>query len=351
MRALTSIALLSTTVILFSSCGRSGAETEPPEVVVAVKVAPLQRGVVTEKLIAYGSVIAAPGKSETVSVPYETVVIRTLVAPGQSITQGDPIAEIKPSPQASLQLQQAQSAAQTALKDLAQTRQRFSLRLATNQELNAAAKAADEAGLQLHALQAQGIDAPIRTLTAPSAGTVGTLGVQPGQTVAPGTSLAEIIPASAIEVRLGLEPEDVDALKKGNSVVLTAINQPDVKAIEGTVRLVTKSINPASGLVDAFVTLPADSGLFPNGSIRAEFGRKSPESFVVSPAALITTPEETRIFTVENGQAVARLVTTGIRSDEAAEIHGDGLTKDAQVVVEGNTELENGMKVEAQPWK
>ena len=123
-----------------------GDETKP---VAQVEVVPIQRKSISEKLTAYGSVVAQPGKTHFVAISFESRVQHILVSPGQLVKQGDTLLEVQGSPASLLQLHQAQGTAQEAQKELDQAKKRFEMKLATNQELNQAQKAAADADLQL----------------------------------------------------------------------------------------------------------------------------------------------------------------------------------------------------------
>ena len=115
-----------------------GQEEKKAAPVPEVQVAKVERKTTTEKIIVYGSVVAQPGKTHTVSIAFETRVRHVLVAPGQFVHENDPLIEIELSPAAQVQFQQAKNAAEAARKELKQTQERFNLKLATNQDLSAA---------------------------------------------------------------------------------------------------------------------------------------------------------------------------------------------------------------------
>jgi len=317
--------------------------------VVKVKTVPLKRGDISEKRITYGSVVAEPGKSFTLSVPYESVVSRMLVVPGQSVKQGDPLVEVKQSAATLLQFHQAQNAVENARVDLKQTQQRYDLKLATNQELNQSLKALSDAELLVASFQEA--SAQIGVLTSPSDGIIASLGTQAGQVVPAGGLLADIVASDAIEVRIGVDSSDVGLLKTGDMVTLNSVNQPNLAQAAGKIRLTTESVNPTTRLVDVFVSLPPDNGFLFGSYVRAEFGRQKHNVFLVPVGSLISATEGFSIFTEEEGKAVLHIVSVGSRNNDVAEINGPGLNEGSQIVVEGNTELEDGTKVEATPWK
>src|SRR5437879_13732533 len=110
---------------------RQGEKKSGP--IAQVQIAKVQRKAISEKTIVYGSVVAQPGKTHSVSVAFETRVRHILVAPGQFVQENDPLTEIEPSRPPQLQMQEAKDARQAAQKELKQTRERFDLKLATNQ--------------------------------------------------------------------------------------------------------------------------------------------------------------------------------------------------------------------------
>ena len=102
----------------------SGAESEKKEGPTArVEVAAVAQKTIAEKLTAYGSVIAQPGKTHSVTVGFEVRVRHILVAPGQLVHDGDALVEVEGSPAAQLQFQQAKNAAEIATRDLKQAQE------------------------------------------------------------------------------------------------------------------------------------------------------------------------------------------------------------------------------------
>src|SRR5919109_221071 len=187
-----------------------GKEEKKAGPIPEVQVAKVERKTITEKVIVYGSVIAQPGKTHSVSVAFETRVRHILVAPGQFVQENDPLVEIELSPGAQVQFQQAKNAADAARKELNQTQERFNLKLATNQDLSAAEKTARDADAQLAALQRAGAGGDNR-VRSDMAGVIAKVNAQDGQIVAPGGSLVEIVAENEIEVKLGVEAEDLAA--------------------------------------------------------------------------------------------------------------------------------------------
>jgi glycosyltransferase involved in cell wall biosynthesis len=65
------------------------AESDDGKPVAQVETAPIERKSISEKLTAYGSVVAQPGKTHFVAISFESRVQHILVSPGQLVKQGD----------------------------------------------------------------------------------------------------------------------------------------------------------------------------------------------------------------------------------------------------------------------
>ncbi len=344
--------LLLLLLILLVIAGRwiwhrfGGAEEKKEAPTARVEVVSVQRKTISEKIVAYGSVVAQPGKTHSISVAFETRVRHVLVAPGQFVKEGDPLSEIEASPAAQLQLQQAQNAAESAQKELKQVQSRFDLKLATNQELNTVQKTAADAQAQLAALQRAGAGGDNR-LRSDTSGIVAKVNVQDGQIVAVGSPLFEIVAEDQIEVKLGVEGEDLSALHPDAPVSVFPVNNPEEAPVTGKARLITRRVDPTTRLVDVYVSLPTGTKLMLDGFVRGEFARTAEDALVVPRSAIL--PDEKsgfELFTVEKDHAKAHAVKLGIQNDTEVEVSSGELREGDRVVTLGNYELEDGMAVE-----
>ncbi len=311
-----------------------------------VEVAAITRKTIAEKLTAYGSVIAQPGKTHSITVGFETRVRHILVAPGQLVHEGDSLVEVEGSPAAQLQLQQAKNAAEIATRDLKQAQERFNLKLATNQDMSTAEKAARDAQTQLTALQSAGAGGDNRIKSNLTA-VVSKVNAQDGQVVPVGNPLVELVAEEEIEVKLGVEAEDLSALQVEQPVTIFPVNNPEQPEVKATVRLITRRIDATTRLVDVYVALPQGTKLLLDGFVRGDFARTAENSLVVPRSAVL--PEEEggfQIFTVENDHAKKHLVKLGVQNEKEVQIVTPDLKEGDRVVTVGNYELQDGMAVE-----
>ena len=328
-----------------------GATTRPAqaEPVAYVVTVPIRRALIQSELAAFGSVVAQPGEMKVISVPFESRVRRMVATQGQPVEKGAILVEIESSPDTQLALRSAQNDVEAAAANLSQTQERFNRHLATNTELSQARQMARGAQLKLESLTARGVG-PATSLRAEFAGVVGKVDAQEGQIVAAGGPLVEMIIANRIEVKLGVEPDDAPLLTLGQAVSLASVDDTATKSVAGKIRLIGQAVDPATRLVDVFVSLPADSTLMLNTFLSGRITRKAAEGLIAPRTALLSNGEGGyALFTVRDGKAVKHSVRVGLQNDREVELLGSDLQEGDPVAIVGNDELDDGMRVQATP--
>ena len=117
----------------------------------------------------------------------------------------------------------------------------------------------------------------------------------------------------------------------------------------GTVRLVTRRVDPVTRLVLTFVTLPADSPLMLGGFVRGEVMVDQPAGILVPRSAVLPTESGDQLFTVSDGKAVAHTVQVVMQNDTQALLASGEVAAGDAVVVTGNYGLEDGAAVTRRP--
>jgi membrane fusion protein, multidrug efflux system len=316
--------------------------------VAQVQTAPIREGVITEHIAAYGTVIPAPGAVQTVSVPFESQVVRIMVNQGQKVSKGNDLLEIKPSPDTALQLEQAGQAYDLAKQSLSYVERKFELKLATNDQVLQAKQALQQARSRLESLKKRGVGLP-RVIHADTGGLIKKVFAQEGAIVPAGNPLLEIVAQNRLEVRLGVEPDDISRVAPGQTVRLSRVNVPQAPAVTGHIRKISYGLDPATRLVDVFVTLPATADFLLDESISGEIAVAAVQGLIVPRSAVLPEGRAYSLFTIKNGMAVKHSVQAGPRNDREVEIRGEGLQGGEPVVVLGNYELKEGMTVKVEP--
>ena len=312
--------------------------------VASVIVVPIKKGLIEENITAYGEVVPAPGALQVLSVPYESQVLHVMVSNAQKITINDSLIEIGLSPDTKLQLDQARNNYKVSQESLGHMQQLFDLKLATNNQLLQAKQKFQQAELRLESFRQRGISGR-RIIRANVTGLVNKVYVQEGAIVSAGSPLAELVAQNRLEVHLAIEPENVSRLKAGQPVLMTYVNVPATEGIKGNIRKISRAVNPASRLVDVFVSLPGSSRFLLGEFILGRITVASSNGLVVPRDAVLPEDGQHILFTVSQGHAVKHIVRVGLESATEIEILGGGLSTGDNVVVKGNYELKAGMAV------
>jgi membrane fusion protein (multidrug efflux system) len=322
------------------------ATTQP---VASVKTAPIRIGEIAETITAYGNVTAQPGEVAIISMPIESRVHHLPVTAGEQVDKDSVLIEVEPSPDSQLQLLEAEHAFDAATLDLKQAKQRFDLKLATNQDLQQSQQNLQTAQVRFENLKKRGADAEQKKITADKPGLVSKIDVQEGQIVPAGAPMLELVSQDRIEIKLGIEPSDVSHLKSDQPVKLTLVGDAVTDSLNGKIRLITQRLNPDTRLVDCFIALQSHDSLLLDAFVQAELTTQSKRTMIVPRSAVLPDDDSLTLFTVKEGHAVKHTIKLGLQNDSDVEIIGEGLNAGDVAVIVGNLELEDGMAVAPEP--
>jgi RND family efflux transporter MFP subunit len=321
----------------------SGAQAAPPAAVASALVvtAPLRQVSMSDLLTAFGEVTT--GQVEAVSVPRAGQVSRLLVVPGQTVSQGTPLATLTSDPNARLAYTQAQSAVAFAQGELRRNEELFALQLATQSQVDAARKTlADAEGTLATQFQLGGA-VGMATVTAPFDGVVTTVPVAQGDRIQPGAVIVEIGPTNVLRVRLGIEPDDSHLIRVGMIVTLAPIDD-STKTISAPITERQGVVDPKTQLVDAMALITGATRLVPGMHVRATIRVGQHLSWTAPRAAVLTDAGGAYLFQVSGGKAHRVNVTQGAEAAGLVAIAGP-IDPRLPIVVVGNYVLQDGMPV------
>jgi RND family efflux transporter MFP subunit len=112
------------------------------------------------------------------------------------------------------------------------------------------------------------------TIRAPFAGVVTERKVSPGDVVQPGTQLFTVMDPASMRLEASVPAEQLAAVRVGSAVQFTVNGFPD-RTFEGRIQRVNPSVDPATGQVRIYVSIPNAgrslvSGLFAQGRVATE---------------------------------------------------------------------------------
>jgi RND family efflux transporter MFP subunit len=316
--------------------------------VALVKTVPIRKGTIIENITVYGVTIPAPGALQTVSVPFESRVRNVMVSNGQKVSAGDDLLRIEPSPDTYLQFEQARNTLETARQNHQHFQRLFDLKLATNDQLLNAKQTFVQARLNLESMKKRGING-LRRIRADDAGLISKVLVQEGAIAPAGSPIVEIVIQNRLEVRLGVESEDINQIQPNQEVLLFGVNVQKSNKVTGKIRKISSSVNPNTRLVDVFVALSSSRSEFLlDEFVLGEIAIASSQGLIVPRSAVL--PEDSRytLFTVKGERAVKHVVQIGLENGKEVEVIGTGLQPSDPVIILGNYELEDGMTVKAE---
>lgn len=328
----------------FSAHRPLAAQPASVEPTATVRTAPIRQGAIAQRLEAFGVVKTQQGDISFLSVPLESRINRLFVTPGQRVAKDQVLFELELSPAQQIAIAEAQINATTAAAQLKQVEQRKSEQLATNQELSQAQQTAALAQTKYDQLIRQR-EQTVSRHTAGFDGVVSKIDVQPGQIVAAGAAIIEVVTQRGIEVQLGVEAEDVRLLHVGQSLDISAVLDNSITDVKATVRLVSESIDPQTRLTDVYAALPADSKLLLGQYVRATAEVDVKQGLIVPRQTAIPNGPTSIVYTIQDGKAVRHEVEVGIDNGTDIEIRSPELKSGMSVVIVGNSQLTDGMRV------
>ena len=311
---------------------------------VLVEVAQIREGTITANIKVYGNIVPAPGATQNISVPYESLIRSIMVSTGQEVAKGDLLLKIEPSPKARLNFIQAANLYESANLRLKHVKQLFDLKLATNTQILQAKQALEQAKSNLESLKQRGAGGK-QSIHSDVGGLIKKVYIQEGSIAPAGAPLVEIIAQNRLEARLGIEPENINKVQPRQPVLLSRVNVSAAGSVSGTVREISHAVNASTRLVDVFVSLPDKAGFLLGEFVSGRLTLSSVHGMIVPRGAVLPENGHYVLFTVEKGHAVKQIVGLGLETAEGIEVTGAHLHPGATVVVTGSYELRDGMAV------
>jgi membrane fusion protein (multidrug efflux system) len=287
----------------------------------------------------------APVKVESVSFAQAGQVSRVAVTPGQTVQRGQLIATVVTDPAALTAYAQAASGLSFARREEARMRELLALQLATQSQVDSAAKQARDAEAVLAAQEKLGGNRAGAELTAPFDGVVAALGVAQGDRVASGAMIAQLGRTDSLRINLALEPSRAGEVRPGMPVRFET-GGGAAAALTAPITSIHNVIDPKTLMASAIVLLPqAAAQRWPVGMRvqgRIALGRR--DGWELPRQAVLSDDNGAYVFEV-SGRTAHRLAVRKL-TETAASIGIDGALDAARpVVVLGNYELKDGMAV------
>jgi membrane fusion protein (multidrug efflux system) len=179
----------------------------------------------------------------------------------------------------------------------------------------------------------------------PINGVINYLYVDAGEFIDTGKPLADIVNIDRIKINVQVPELDIRFVRKGQTTPVKIDAFPE-KELTGVVDFVAFKADPATKtfLVRTIIDNPAGD-IRPGMIARVVFVRRLiPDALVAPLFALVDKGGERLVFVEKDGVAHARTVSIGVIEDDRVQITS-GLSPGDHLIVKGQTEVEDGMKV------
>ncbi len=323
-----------------AACSGTGEADNAAEPVALVKLAPATEGAAGRQLTLYGAAEPGPAGKMSLVAPAEARVVAIDAPVGTPVRAGQTIVRLAASPTTRADAAKAASDATAADKALARAIRLRADGLVSDADVETARAAAAAA----NALRTSFADRTGGlTLRAPAAGVVDAVAVAPGDLLQPGAAVASVTRAGDARVRFGVDPDTVASIHPG---MLLRIAGATARApVSVTIESVSPAVDPQTRLAAVFARVPAGSGIVPGETLTAAIDLADTAAALSVPyAALLDDAGQPYVYVVSGGAAHRRDVTIQPASGDRVTIL-KGIRPGEQVVVEGSTALEDGMKV------
>ncbi len=271
-------------------------------------------------------------------------VVRILVDEGSKVSKGQTLAIINTNT-LNIDLETAEAAYNNALKDKQRYENAFTTGGVTQQQLDQAKLALENAKARVAQARIRVGDANIKSSIN---GIVNKRFIEPGAVVAPGTQLFELVDVSTLNLKVNVNEQQVAQLKVGDRVQVRASVFPD-KQFSGKITFIAaKADNSLNFPVEIEISNNSASDLKAGmyGTALFNFPDETPKHLIPR-SAFVGGVNSNQVFVMDaNETARLRKVTAGRILGEQVEILG-GLKQGEFVIVSGQINLSDGTKVTA----
>jgi membrane fusion protein (multidrug efflux system) len=350
LKALLMMMIITVVGLSFVSCSKEKAE---PERLVNVRVWSAETRRVQPYLETIGTL--KPDEEVLVTTEVDGIVRKIYVDEGTNVSAGTLLAEINDTDyvldvrRSEAALRQAEAQQVNARRSFKRLHTLYQEELITKQQFDdiSTKVALAEADLEkARATLSISREKLSRTkIYSPIVASIKEKKVSVGDFVRNGTSLFQIIRTNPLKLRFNISEKDVAGLKKGQDVAFT-VDAFSKQKFHGKVSLLYPSVEEKTRTLQAEAIVPNEGQILKPGYFaRVQiFTQEARDSVVVPVTALLYDGSIVRVFVIDGNQAKERIIKTGNKYGEHVEVM-DGLKEGDQVVVIGQNNLSEGVKV------
>ncbi|HSR90767.1 MAG TPA: efflux RND transporter periplasmic adaptor subunit [Gemmatimonadales bacterium] len=326
---------------LLAACGSHGDGEAPPAPRVPVGIGAVVRDTISQVISLTGRLVPLPGGSALLSAPADAMVRTVAVQIGERVHKGDLLVELD-APELGANAKALAATAATAEQEAARQQDLFSKGITSRKQVDEAATQASNARSAAEAAERLLDQAQVKS---PLDGGIQRVLVHPGERVAAGAELVEVIRGGSLDFVAQATADQLARLKTGRPAMVTP--EGSTEAQEGRVHAIAPAVDINSNAGAVVIRIArAGPGLLPGAgaTARVNLGQKI-GVLVVPDSALVLVGDVMSVFVVgADSVAHAHPVTVGVRQNGRAEVSGEIQAGD-RVATTGAYGLSDGMQV------
>jgi multidrug efflux system membrane fusion protein len=343
--------------------GRFGGMGGGPQEAVPVRLAAVTRETIDVEVRALGTV--TPLNTVTVRSRLDGELVRVNFTEGQSVAEGQLLAEIDPRPyevalnQVQGQLEENRARMRNARGDLERYQKLQSEGLITSQQVTTQEALVQQYQGALQANEAQVNNAKLQLsytrIVAPIAGRLGLRQVDAGNLIRAGDAnglvvITQMRPISVLFTVPEAElPAVLEAMRSGQRLPVEAWDRAEKERLAtGILKTVDNQIDTATGSIKLRAEFSNESEqLFPNQFVNIRLRVNRLENVPAIPSAAVQRASfGTFVYVAKDDKVTIRRIALGPANADKVSI-SSGLQPGEQIVLEGVDELTEGAKIEA----
>ena len=338
---MTRTTLLVLVAAALGGCGGGKDEESAVTPLVSVGVDTLRADSIADQVSIVGRLLPRPGGSALLSAPAAGFVRLVAVHLGQRVGAGDLLVALE-VPDLSARARTLRGTANIARREADRKKELLAEGIASQREADEALAAAAAAEAEAEAAEQALARTEVRS---PLAGAVQRLQVQPGERVAEGALLAEVVNADQVDFVGSVPAAQLSRIRQG--AVASILVDGLESATTGRVLALTPAIDSVSNAGQVVVRVPNPEGLLRPGAgatVIITLGMRR-NATVVPDSAIVVSGNSLAVFVVQPDSTVSeRRVTLGATGGGRSQVIG-ALAPGEVIVTSGAYGLQDGMRV------
>ena len=332
---------------------------------------PVTAAVVTQRdvpIVVHALGTVQPIETVNVQSRVNGQIMQAFFTQGQTVKKGDPLFLIDPRPyqaaldQAQAQLEHDQALLAEAKTDLGRYQQLEKQNSIAQQKTQDQAYVAqqDEGTVKLDEanVEADQLNLTYAHIDAPATGIAGAMQVDPGNYVqaGAGTTLVNITQISPIYVTFPIPQAELDEVRAAQAKApldIHALSQDGKPLGDGKLTFINNQVVATTGTVALYATFPNDNGLlWPGEFVTVVLVVGVRNNAVTAPVgSVMSGPNGDYVYTISAGNIVHRVPVLVVARRTGLAVFTKGVSRGGQVVVNGQYNLDDGVKVAIEPPK